>query len=46
MIGTHADVLIAEAYLKGFGNKFNVTLAYEAVYKDAMVPPVGDCCIE
>lgn len=44
MIGTHADVLVAEAYLKGFGDKFNTTLAYEAVYKDATVPPVDDCC--
>lgn len=46
MIGTHADVLLAEAYLKGFGDKFNATLAYEAALKDATVPPIGDCCIE
>ena len=46
MIGTHADVLVAEAYLKGFGDNFNATLAYEAVLKDATVPPVGDCCTE
>ena len=45
MVGTHADVLVSEAYLKGFGDKFNSTLAYEAVYKDATVPPVDDCCI-
>ncbi|THH04809.1 hypothetical protein EW145_g5249 [Phellinidium pouzarii] len=46
MIATHADVLIAEAIVKGFGDRFNTTLAYEAVYKDATVPPVGDAYIE
>ena len=46
MVATHADVLVAEAVLKGFGDKFDTDLAYEAVHKDATVPPVGDCCIE
>ena len=42
MVGTHADSLVAEAVLKGFGDKFDAELAYEAVYKDATVPPEGD----
>ena len=46
MVATHADVLVSEAVLKGFGDKFDTDLAYEAVYKDATVPPVGDCCIQ
>lgn len=45
MVGTHADVLVAEAVVKGFGNSFNTTLAYEAVRKDATVPPEGDSYI-
>ena len=42
MVGTHADSLVAEAVLKGFGDKFDSELAYEAVHKDATVPPEGD----
>ncbi|OCB85571.1 glycoside hydrolase family 92 protein [Sanghuangporus baumii] len=30
MVGTHADSLVAEAVLKGFGDKFDAELAYEA----------------
>jgi predicted alpha-1,2-mannosidase len=41
MIGTHADSLVAEAIVKGFKG-FNWQLAYEAVHKDATVPPDGD----
>ncbi|EMD41146.1 glycoside hydrolase family 92 protein, partial [Gelatoporia subvermispora B] len=41
MVATHADSLIAEAVVKGFTG-FDVDLAYEAVYKDATVPPVDD----
>lgn len=41
MIGTHSSSLIAESLAKGF-NKFNLSLAWEAIYKDAMVPPVND----
>src|SRR5262249_47395485 len=41
MIGTHADSLIAEAINKGFKG-FDYKLAYEAVYKDATIPPDGD----
>jgi predicted alpha-1,2-mannosidase len=40
MIGTHADAVIADAYVKGFRG-FDSNLAYEAIRKDAMVPP--DC---
>ena len=42
MIATHADSLIAEAVLKGFEADFDINLAWEAVWKDATVPPVGD----
>ncbi|MFN2440914.1 MAG: GH92 family glycosyl hydrolase, partial [Chitinophagaceae bacterium] len=35
MIGTHADPVIADAYIKGFRG-YNVNLAYEAMMKDAM----------
>ncbi|PWN54104.1 hypothetical protein IE53DRAFT_365775 [Violaceomyces palustris] len=38
MIGTHADSLIAEALRKGIRG-FNESLAWEAVKKDATVPP-------
>jgi predicted alpha-1,2-mannosidase len=41
MIGTHADSLIAEAINKGF-HGFDYKLAYEAVHKDATVPPDAD----
>ena len=41
MIGTHADPVIADAYVKGF-RSYDVNLAYEALLKDAMVPPAND----
>ncbi|EPQ59845.1 glycoside hydrolase family 92 protein [Gloeophyllum trabeum ATCC 11539] len=41
MVGTHADSLVAEAVLKGFTG-FDLETAWEAVYKDATVPPVND----
>ncbi len=41
MIGTHADEVIADAYIKGFKN-FDTKVAYEAMMKDAMVPPYKD----
>ncbi|MFL6446837.1 MAG: GH92 family glycosyl hydrolase [Bryobacteraceae bacterium] len=41
MIATHADSLVAEAIRKGFRG-FDRDLAWQAVYKDAMVPPDGD----
>ncbi len=46
MIATHADPLVAEAVLKGFGDQFDTALAYEAVRKDATVPPVDDWTIQ
>lgn len=41
MIGTHADPVIADAYIKGFRG-YDVKLAYEALLKDALVPPGND----
>lgn len=41
MIGTHADAVIADAYMKGLRD-YDTRLAYEALRKDAMVPPDGD----
>ena len=41
MIGTHADAVIADAYVKGLRD-YDTRLAYEALRKDAMVPPDGD----
>ena len=41
MIGTHADAVIADAYVKGFRD-FDLSKAYEAMYKNAMTPPDGD----
>jgi predicted alpha-1,2-mannosidase len=41
MIGTHADAVISDAYIKGFRD-YDVNLAYEAVRKDAMHPPLRD----
>ncbi|MDB5246477.1 MAG: glycosyl hydrolase family 92 [Segetibacter sp.] len=41
MIGTHADAVIADAYVKGFRG-FDVNVAYAAVLKDALVPPPFD----
>ena len=43
-VGTHADSLVAEAALKGITG-FDMDLAYEAVYKDATVPPEDDWTI-
>ncbi len=37
MIATHADSVIADAYVKGIRG-FDVKKAYQAMYKDAMVP--------
>ncbi len=36
MIGTHADAVIADAYVKGIRN-YDINLAYEAMRKDAMM---------
>ncbi len=41
MLGTHADAVIADAYIKGYRG-YDVKLAYEAIRKDAMVPPDED----
>ena len=41
MIATHADAVIADAYMKGIRN-YDVNLAYEAMRKDAMTPPDAD----
>jgi predicted alpha-1,2-mannosidase len=41
MIGTPADAIIADAFVKGFRD-YDVNQAYAAIYKDAMTPPDGD----
>jgi predicted alpha-1,2-mannosidase len=41
MIGTHSNEVIADAYVKGFKG-FDTKLAYEAMMKDAIVPPYND----
>lgn len=41
MVGTHADAVIADAFVKGFRN-YDVNLAYEAVRKNAIHPPLRD----
>ncbi|KAG6899890.1 hypothetical protein C0993_005689 [Termitomyces sp. T159_Od127] len=41
MVATHADSLIAEAVVKGVTG-FDTELAWEAVWKDATVPPEND----
>ncbi len=41
MIGTHADSVIADAYVKRIRG-FDLQKAYAAMYKDAMTPPDGD----
>ncbi|MFK5974717.1 MAG: GH92 family glycosyl hydrolase [Flavobacteriaceae bacterium] len=41
MTGTHADAIIADAYIKGFRD-YDVDLAYEAIRKNAMHPPLRD----
>jgi predicted alpha-1,2-mannosidase len=41
MISTHADAVIADAYIKGFRG-YNVDTAYAALLKDATVPPDRD----
>ncbi|MFL6257574.1 MAG: GH92 family glycosyl hydrolase, partial [Pyrinomonadaceae bacterium] len=41
MIGTHADSVIADAYVKGIRD-FDLKKAYEASRKNAFVPPDGD----
>ncbi|KAG6832064.1 hypothetical protein H0H92_005486 [Tricholoma furcatifolium] len=43
-VGTHADSLIAEAVVKGVTG-FDTELAWEAVWKDATVPPVHDLTV-
>ncbi|KAI0365464.1 glycoside hydrolase family 92 protein [Pilatotrama ljubarskyi] len=44
MVGTHADSLLAEAVAKGFAG-FDIETAYDAVHKDATVPPEDDWTI-
>ncbi|MBE9600273.1 GH92 family glycosyl hydrolase [Pedobacter sp. MC2016-24] len=41
MIGTHADAMISDAYVKGFRG-YNVNLAWEAMMKNATVAPEKD----
>lgn len=41
MIGTHADEVIADAYIKGFRD-YDADLAYKALLHDAMDPPLKD----
>jgi predicted alpha-1,2-mannosidase len=41
MIGTHADSVIADAYVKGIRG-FDLKKAYAATHKDAFTPPRGD----
>jgi predicted alpha-1,2-mannosidase len=41
MIGTHADSVIADAWVKGVRG-FDAELAYRAMYKNAMTPPDND----
>ena len=43
-VGTHADSMVAEAAVKNVTG-FDMAIAYEAVYKDATVPPVDDWTI-
>ncbi|KAF8890449.1 glycoside hydrolase family 92 protein [Infundibulicybe gibba] len=45
VVGTHADSLIAEAVIKGITD-FDTDLAWEAVWKDATVPPEGDWAVQ
>lgn len=41
MIGTHADEVIADAYVKGIRG-YDTDLAYKALLHDAMDPPLND----
>lgn len=41
MIGTHADAMISDAFMKGFRG-YDVKLAYEAMMKNATVAPEHD----
>ncbi len=41
MIGTHADAVIADAYVKGVRD-YDINLAYNAMRKDAMMAPKSD----
>lgn len=41
MIGTHADAMIADAYVNGLQN-FDAKIAYEAIRKNAFTPPSND----
>ncbi len=41
MIGTHADAVIADAFIKGFRD-YDIEKAYEAMKKNAFTPPPGD----
>ncbi|WP_462249188.1 GH92 family glycosyl hydrolase [Ferruginibacter sp.] len=45
MIGTHANPVIADAYIKGF-NGYDIKLAYEALVKDALVSPDNDTILK
>ena len=41
MIGTHADAVIADAYVNGYRG-YDIQKAYQAIRKDAFEPPLND----
>lgn len=41
MIGTHADAVIADAYVNGFRN-YDIEIAYQAIRKNAFTTPKND----
>ncbi|KAI7231670.1 hypothetical protein KC330_g6302 [Hortaea werneckii] len=44
MIGTHVDAVFANALERGF-RSFNITKAWEAVKKNAFIPPINDTAL-
>lgn len=41
MIGSHADAVIADGFLKGFNN-YDTLLAYQAIKKNGTIAPIND----
>jgi len=44
-VATHADSLIAEAYIKGIQKGYDLDLAWEALWKDSTVAPLDDLTV-
>ena len=41
MIGTHCDIILADAYINGFTD-FDINTAWESIMRNSFIPPLGN----